>query len=181
MFKMGLYYRAMSCGKRCENMRSGDLFFRNRQAELEELERNGLGPDEQLCKVMSWLEELTAHELSAHGFEWNLLQEGYGQIAELFERLGKPQEALLCKCREFESGLGLMAYYEKDRTAENAMNKQVELGRRLIRDCLEKGDVHKAIYYADATMDFLLSAKGMVSADKIDALFKLVSEDRVKF
>jgi len=179
MFKKGLYYRAVFCGKRCENIKYGDLFFRNRQAELKELERSGLGPDEQLCKVMSWLEELSTLELSVRGFEWSLLQEGYGQVAELFGKLGKHEDKLYCECRAYECGHGLMSYYdESERVAVKAMHTQIELGRRLTKVYMEKEDFDKAFYYVDANMDFLISAKGIVSADKIDALFKLVLEDR---
>ncbi|MBQ9123981.1 MAG: hypothetical protein IJY10_10925 [Lachnospiraceae bacterium] len=178
MFDKGFYYRVNALGKRCENIKEVNPFFLNYPGQIEEMEKEGLSEDERLAKAAEWLWECTKLELSVKGFEWYLLQEGYHYAGELFDRIGRMEDSLYCAGKEFECGFGLLPFFENKKDAKRSFSAQVELGRRLVKRYQEKEDWNKAFYYTNVTMDYLISAKGTVSEEEIDELFKLVLEDR---
>lgn len=178
MFENKLYYRVMNCGKRNEYIKNANLFFRNWKREIKDMQKEGLGYDECLRRGLQWLKELERLELSIEGTEWYLLHSGYQEVKELFGLLGRSEDELFCECKEFECGWGLLSFYKKEKELETALAAQIELGRRIAYKYGEKRDLKKAYHYFDASMDYLISAQGLVSAEKIDALFKAVAEDR---
>lgn len=178
MFDTGFYYRVNSLGKRCENIKEVNPFFRNYSGQIAEMEKAGAGEEERLTKAMEWLGDCVRLELSAKGFEWYLLQEGYHYAGELLGLIGKTEDSLYCAAKEFESGFGLLPLYESEKEVAPAFLGQVKLGRRLVKCYQEKEDWNKAFYYTNMTMDYLISAKGMVSEEEIDELLGLVLEDR---
>lgn len=178
MHKRRMYYQAVLCGKRCEHIKDGNLFFRSWSAEIEDMKKDSVSSDECLHKGMQWLKDLADLELSAEGFEWSLLQSGYREVGTLFDWLNRPEDKLFCECKEYECGVGLLRFYRREKDIRKAMGEQLILGRKLTKNFQKKEDWDQALYYTDVNMDYLLSAKGRISAEVIDDLFKLVIEDR---
>lgn len=178
MFEKGLYYRINTLGKRCEILKEVNPFFRNYQGRIEEMKKADLSEEEQLKVAMEWLGDCSRLELVAENTEWYLVQEGYHYAGELFERTSKKEERLYCAVKEFECGVGLLPYFQESKNAKDIFVSQVRLGRRLAKSYKETEDWNKAFYYINTTMDYMLSAKGLVLDELIDELLVLVLEDR---
>lgn len=176
MFENKFYYRVFNLGKRNENIKAANLFFRNYPAKVIEMEK--ASEEECLQRAIEWLEDASCLELSAEGFEWHLLQETYHYAGRLFGQISRVEDALYCREKEFQCGVGLLALYHEPKDERRAFEKQVSLGRSLIKCFQEKEAWDKAVYYTNSVMDYLISAKGFISEEEIDSLYREVLKDR---